>query len=104
MFKICARTVLELGAELISSDVIAFYELIKNAFDAKSSTGAEIRFEIILRRNDYLKFRQRAVDGLVDIERLKSDIEKSLDQSAPKDSLNRFPRSDNARGWSGRAC
>ncbi len=90
MFKICARTVLELGAELISSDIIAFYELIKNAFDAESPTGAEIRFEIILRRNDYLKFRHRAVEGLADIERLKSDIQKSLDQSAPKDSLNRF--------------
>lgn len=90
MFKICARTVLELGAELISSDVIAFYELIKNAFDAKSPTGAEIRFEIVLRRNDYLKFRYRAVEGLADIERLKSDIEQSLDQSAPKDSLKRF--------------
>ena len=90
MFKICARTVLELGAELISSDVIAFYELIKNAFDAQSPTGAAIRFEIILRRNDYLQFRHRAVEGLADIGRLKSDIEKTLDQSAPKDSLNRF--------------
>ena len=35
LFKICARTVLELGAELISSDVIAFYELIKNAFERR---------------------------------------------------------------------
>lgn len=31
-----ARTVLQLGAELISSDGIAFFELIKNAFDAGS--------------------------------------------------------------------
>lgn len=35
-FRIAARTILQLGAELISSDAIAFYELIKNAFDAKS--------------------------------------------------------------------
>lgn len=35
-FKITARTLLQLGAELISSDAIAFYELIKNAFDARS--------------------------------------------------------------------
>ena len=34
LFKVTARTVLELGSELISSDVIAFYELIKNGFDA----------------------------------------------------------------------
>ena len=35
-FKVTARTVLQLGAELISSDSVAFYELIKNAFDAGS--------------------------------------------------------------------
>ena len=38
MFKVSARTVLELGAELISSDIIAFYELVKDAFDAGSRT------------------------------------------------------------------
>lgn len=36
MFKVSARTLLHLGAELISSDAVAFYELVKNAFDAKS--------------------------------------------------------------------
>jgi signal transduction histidine kinase len=36
MFRVSARTVLQLGAELISSDAVAFYELIKNAFDAGS--------------------------------------------------------------------
>lgn len=90
MFKICARTVLELGAELISSDVIAFYELIKNAFDAGSPTGAEIRFEIVLRRNDYLKFRQRALEGPVNVDRLKKDVYKALVSSGLQDSLDRF--------------
>ena len=90
MFKICARTVLELGAELISSDVIAFYELIKNAFDAWSPSGAEIRFEIALRRNDYLKFRHLATEGLADVERLKTDVANALDPSAPQESLERF--------------
>lgn len=36
MFRVSARTVLQLGAELISSDTIAFNELIKNSFDAGS--------------------------------------------------------------------
>ena len=90
VFKVCARTVLELGAELISSDVIAFYELIKNAFDAGSPTGAEVRFEVTLRRNDYLKFRHLATEGLADVERLKTDVANALDQSAPQESLNRF--------------
>ena len=35
-FKFSARTLLELGKELISSDEIALYELIKNAVDAQS--------------------------------------------------------------------
>src|SRR4051812_28800955 len=35
-FKVNARTILQLGAELISSDAVAFYELIKNSFDAGS--------------------------------------------------------------------
>ena len=88
MFKICARTVLELGAELISSDVIAFYELIKNAFDAKSPSGAEIRFEITLRRNDYLALRHRASESS-DLGQMKSEIDSRLCLSAPKESLSR---------------
>ncbi len=42
-FRILARTILELGAELISSDGIALYELIKNAIDAGSKT---VRIEV----------------------------------------------------------
>jgi len=89
LFKICARTVLALGAELISSDIVAFYELIKNSFDAKSPNGAEIFFEIVLRRNDYLIFRERASDKNVNINQLKVDVCEALNSSAPKDSLER---------------
>lgn len=60
MFKVTARTVLELGSELISSDIIAFYELIKNGFDARTTSGVEIKFNIVLRRNAYLSLRARA--------------------------------------------
>jgi signal transduction histidine kinase len=35
-FRISARTILHLGSELISSDGVAFYELIKNSIDAKA--------------------------------------------------------------------
>lgn len=90
MFKISARTVLELGAELISSDVIAFYELIKNAFDAKSPSGAEIRFEIVLRRNQYLKFRSRLAESAPDIGQIRADIEAALDPKAPAEAVERF--------------
>lgn len=89
MFKVCARTVLALGAELISSDIVAFYELIKNAFDAKSPNGAEIHFEIVMRRTDYLKFRRKAFNETADINRLKIDVCDALDASAPENSLDR---------------
>lgn len=61
MFKVTARTVLELGSELISSDIIAFYELIKNGFDAGTKDGVDIRFNIVIRRNAYLDLRRRAL-------------------------------------------
>lgn len=35
-FRVAARTLRQLGAELITSDDIALNELIKNAFDARS--------------------------------------------------------------------
>lgn len=35
-FRITARTLFHLGADLISSDAMALYELVKNAFDAQS--------------------------------------------------------------------
>ena len=101
LFQICARTVLELGAELISSDVIAFYELIKNAFDADSPSGAEIYFEVVLRKNDYLKFRHRIVERSVNLDHMKSDVLKALDQSAPKESVGCFEATINdAEDWS----
>ena len=52
-FKIAARTILQLGAELISSDAIAFYELIKNEFDADSS---DVKISVI-ERIAYSKYR-----------------------------------------------
>src|SRR5687767_7729634 len=49
-FKVTARTILQLGAELISSDAIAFYELIKNAFDAKSK-NVDVRVVVRIPHN-----------------------------------------------------
>lgn len=46
-FTISARTLLELGKELISSDDVALYELIKNAVDA-GSRKIDIRAQVVL--------------------------------------------------------
>lgn len=77
-FKVAARTVLELGAELISSDAVAIYELVKNAIDAHSDTGVTIDFVITLRHSDY-------VDALTRAQELIARFEKhhgSSDQAA----------------------
>jgi signal transduction histidine kinase len=104
LFKVTARTVLELGSELISSDIIAFYELIKNAFDARSRSGADIFFCVILRRNAYLKIRAQAIEprptGPVGAEKrefeqallldLKTRVGQEFDPSAPADRVKSF--------------
>ena len=59
MFKVMARSVLELGSELISSDVIAFYELLKNSFDAGTKNGVDIRFQIVLGLRAYRELRRQ---------------------------------------------
>ena len=51
-FTFSARTLLELGKELISSDEVALYELIKNAVDAQSSR-VEIIVNVQLKFSDY---------------------------------------------------
>ena len=100
MFKVSARTVLELGAELISSDIIAFYELAKNAFDAGSRSGAEIRFQVVLRRNSYLRLRAQ-IDEVVSkhegqtgepstLAEVRARIADQLDASAAADVVKGF--------------
>lgn len=55
-FNVKARILLELGAELISSDGIALYELIKNAVDA-GSESVEIRVGIALTSSGHRVFQ-----------------------------------------------
>lgn len=84
-FQITARTVLELGSELISSDIIAFYELIKNAFDAGTHDGATITFDVVLRRNAYLQLQRRVADNSPTL--AAGDILAALNQDAPPELL-----------------
>ena len=45
-FRVTARTLILLGAELISSDAVALFELVKNAFDAGSP---RVTVEVVVR-------------------------------------------------------
>ncbi|MEO9469518.1 sensor histidine kinase [Parasphingorhabdus sp.] len=74
MFKVTARTILELGSELISSDPIAFYELVKNGIDARTQDGVKIKFDIVLARRDYQETKSLLQGVLAD-----EDEEPTLD-------------------------
>lgn len=82
MFKVSARTILELGSELISSDIIAFYELIKNSFDAQTKNGVKIDFDITLQRNEFKKIDGLIQKGEISLESAIELITTSLDKKS----------------------
>lgn len=90
MFKITARTILELGSELISSDAIAFYELIKNGIDAGSNNGVTVKFDIVIGRRDYQESKSRILsatagghdDSVLSLGGLKAEISDKLNTEA----------------------
>src|SRR5579872_1409443 len=90
-FKVAARTILQLGSELISSDGVAFYELIKNAFDAGTRDGVRIDVLVRIPHKQY-----RALNTLVascrqePLRDTRSAILQAIDKTAPRtDSLAR---------------
>ena len=68
-FSFEARTLLELGKELISTDEVALYELIKNALDA-GSPRVEIHVRSTLLRSDY----QEAIRKLSESRKALSEV------------------------------
>ena len=82
MFKVSARTVLELGSELISSDIIAFYELVKNSFDAKTKDGVIINFNITLSKNSFLKLKKEIIDKKLSLNKAIDLVKNKLDVSS----------------------
>jgi hypothetical protein len=90
-FKIAARTILHLGGELISSDAVALYELIKNAFDAGSKAGVTIEVFVnlpswpgiwpsrLLELEKIPKSDRSLSDKVIS---LKNDLVANLDQTA----------------------
>lgn len=110
-FRISARTILHLGSELISSDGIAFYELIKNALDARSP---QVRVSVLYRldhavyarilrklgedrgvpdwtpgppRGVWSRYRQAALDGLVPDAPDVLDVESQLRGATTRDEF-----------------
>ncbi len=107
-FKIAARTILQLGAELISSDAVAFYELIKNAFDA-GSPRVDIDIVVRIKYDAYIAHRElilsernkgyrRTKENSI-IEECKRSILKDIDSLAPDTSELKEEVSE-ASSWS----
>ncbi|BBI44092.1 sensor histidine kinase [Pseudomonas syringae pv. actinidiae] len=87
-FKIAARTLLELGKELISSDEVAIYELIKNSVDAKSEVIC-IRASIVIAYSTYQKALDDLEDGLK-TSKIFSNISEKILPDAPEEPAESF--------------
>src|SRR4051812_37738476 len=91
-FRVTARTLLHLGAELISSDAVAFYELVKNAFDA-GSPRVDVDVVVRIPNDAYQANLRRALAELstgteagrtsVPFAELRDEIAAAVDSTAP---------------------
>lgn len=87
-----ARVLLELGAELISSDAVALYELVKNAIDA-GSPDVEISVTIVLQRSAFDELNDILDSNGASQEILPifmESVDRLLEKDASKEELNRF--------------
>lgn len=73
-FRVSARTVLELGAELISSDAIAIYELVKNAIDAESEDGIDICFFVTLTHAHFIESLAEIQEASLSVDQLRAKV------------------------------
>lgn len=87
-FKIAARTLLELGKELISSDEVAIYELIKNSVDAGSEI-IYVRACIVISHSTYQKALDDLEDG-INTAKVLSDISERILPSASENAAEFF--------------
>lgn len=87
-----ARVLLELGAELISSDAVAIYELVKNAIDAKSDS-IEIAVDVVLQHSSYQRLKtmlDATTDTTFSHEKFKNEIEIRLEADADQELRDLF--------------
>jgi signal transduction histidine kinase len=83
-FKVAARTILQLGIELISSDGVAFYELIKNAFDAHSRKGVRIDVVVRIPHTQYRALRELLnTSQAKSADDLRPAVLKAIDRTTP---------------------
>lgn len=86
-----ARVLLELGAELISSDGMALYELIKNGLDA-SSKEIGIEIQVVMQPSMKRALLRKWKDTRLawNAETFLTEVEAGIDDSAPDDAIDTF--------------
>ncbi|KHL70977.1 histidine kinase [Pseudomonas flexibilis] len=92
-----ARVLLELGAELISSDAVAIYELVKNALDA-GSKRVEIDINIALQYSAYSQLEESLSylinneenDSGFDVGKFNTLVESCIENDACEEVKSRF--------------
>lgn len=89
--KFKARVLLELGAELISSDAVAIYELVKNGLDAGSEKIA-IDIKIVMQPSSVRKLLSDWVNPrrAWNVDEFLTDVRDRLEPSADEESKNAF--------------
>lgn len=92
VFNVNARVLLELGGELISSDAIALYELIKNAKDARSRE-ITISVHVALTKSGFesAKYSIKHGPANIDAAQLKTELgDKYFSPKTSKDLISTF--------------
>ena len=91
-FNITARTILHLGADLISSDAVAIYELIKNSIDAKSRNGVTVNVEIVIREPDFSSTMAFAAEqgDEASVDALSAEFKRYILVDAPEELAEKF--------------
>lgn len=89
--KFKARVLLELGAELISSDGVALYELIKNGLDAESP-DVMLDLQVVLQPSAKRALQRtwRDTGTRWSSERFLEEVQESIDSSAPGAAVAEF--------------
>ena len=91
-FKITARTLLELGGELIGSDAVALYELAKNSVDARSPV-VRINVQSVLLYSRYRHALDLLDEGEMPLAEIRNNIEQWIQPDAPSGAARSLLRS-----------
>lgn len=86
-----ARVLLELGAELISSDAVALYELIKNGIDARSKK-VEVKIQVVIQPSALRRLTEKWMSKASkwNLPQFQRDVREQLEPTAPDDAKQAF--------------